>query len=1193
MALFKICKGKESNLPSNLVNGYCYFCTDTTNFYIDHEDKNGALTRSKLSSKYADTLRYTEDGNFVEINPTDIVTKNNYETTISVASTDKNGLMSSADKTKLNNIPEDISASLANDFISAKGGAYSLDTTLQLSLNNIPTVISGLYDNPIFRISTDGLKYSESDTQSYDFASFFTPIGLCLNRTYSEGKHPVTSYFSSNIWQMLDDVIDGDHRKFYLRSNSLQWRRYNGGWKNHYISAELDKLKIYNDQKLISFENSKLENIAAPTADNDAATKKYVDDKVPVEATTTNSGLLSAADKIKLDSVESGANKNVQVDWNQNDSTAEDYVKNRICYENNADKVLCDVTLKATDATDSPMASMFNVSYGYPEVSFGSGELGNNRTVTVTLDGVSAEYTMTNSGGISGDTEPFTIGNYEVYFMEGSGSYGPLMAGMYSNADLTGKKLTMTIPNHEIKQIDSKFLPNYPVYATCTSAANSNKVATTDFDFSLSAGRRVAVKFTNANTKSQPSLNINSTGNKTIIWNSQTLPFTQYWKAGSLVEFVYDGSYYQVVGTINDTTYSAATTSSQGLMSAADKIKLNGIAQNANNYILPVATADALGGVKPTVKTDNMTKEVGIDVDGKLYVDDNTMIVNITATINTNGNTTYTADKTSQEIASAVANDKKNVVAILYDTEAYLSFRCVSAKLTATTSESVFMVFSHGSKSRAIMKISNSGAEDTITVNIDKMAMAFVITSSTDDGGTTTYSSTCTCDEILDALASGVLPMCGCGTDYGTIYVYSRANIAGQYLQFTNVDAENTGFKYVNIYFDGTVEVGENIIPESVYLHQGTENAGKTLVVGDDGNVSVSDESAFVVNITNVDIAAKTAQSDKTYAEIKEAYEKGRTVYGVVTGKNNSAMIFPLTQFRTPSGLNVVDLMGEIGSGVEMCFVVADDGKTNVFTYQYVNMRQGTENAGKILGIANNGIVTPIDKPTFTIDTTLTKSGQAADAKTVGDMFTSNSANLMAEINKKANSSDIPDISGKVDKLQGTDNAGKLLSVGNDGNVTTLSADNFLSSSGGEYTTNGVYKFIKASTGNYVNIDSNNSEIGIYVQDTDSALGRSVFMDKDGFYVSSRDSEDGFVQLSKNKLNIFDQGSTGTHEMNIGINDAHNTYISSYTKKLYFEESVLKNIGAPVDSTDAVTKKYVDEKFASATIKTWTAADMT
>lgn len=489
MNVFKINRGLEANLPVVLTNGCCYFCTDTTNFYIDYEDKNGVLTRSKLSSKYADTLRYTEDGNFVEINPTDIITKNNYETIISVASTDKNGLMSSADKIKLNNLPEDISASLANDFISAKGGAYSLDTTLHLSLNNIPTVISSLYDNPIFKISTDGLKYSESDTESYGFQSSFSPIALVLNRSCSEPKHPVASCFSSNIWQMLDDVIDGDHRKFYLRSTSLQWRRYNGGWKNHYISAELDKLKIYNDQKLISFENSKLENIASPTADNDAATKKYVDDKTPIEATTTNSGLLSAADKIKL----------------------------------------------------------------------------------------------------------------------------------------------------------------------------------------------------------------------------------------------------------------------------------NGIAQNANNYTLPVATADALGGVKPIAKTDNMTKEVGVDADGKLYVDEHTMIV-----------------------------------------------------------------------------------------------------------------------------------------------------------AFTN------------------------------------SNSGLV--------------------------------SDKTYAEIKEAYESGKRVCATcsLSGYN---MLLQLSSFEKKSNIDVVLFTGVGGSSRVILTVYSNDNHVNLATQNFVSDYHGTENADKILGINSSGYVAVIDKPTFTIDTTLTKSGQAADAKTVGDTF--------------------------------------------------------------------------------------------------------------------------------------------------------------------------------------------------------------
>jgi len=47
-----------------------------------------------------------------------------------------------------------------------------------------------------------------------------------------------------------------------------------------------------------------------------------------------------------------------------------------------------------------------------------------------------------------------------------------------------------------------------------------------------------------------------------------------------------------------DTTYSVATTTANGLMAAADKTKLDGIAAGANNYTLPAATASALGGVK-------------------------------------------------------------------------------------------------------------------------------------------------------------------------------------------------------------------------------------------------------------------------------------------------------------------------------------------------------------------------------------------------------------------------------------------------------------------------------------------------------------------------------------------------------------------------------------------------------------------
>ena len=67
---------------------------------------------------------------------------------------------------------------------------------------------------------------------------------------------------------------------------------------------------------------------------------------------------------------------------------------------------------------------------------------------------------------------------------------------------------------------------------------------------------------------------------------------------------------------------SVATTTSNGLMSASDKTKLDGIAVNANNYTLPTASSSTLGGVKIgsnisvnngviSISKDNITNALG------------------------------------------------------------------------------------------------------------------------------------------------------------------------------------------------------------------------------------------------------------------------------------------------------------------------------------------------------------------------------------------------------------------------------------------------------------------------------------------------------------------------------------------------------------------------------------------------------
>ena len=64
--------------------------------------------------------------------------------------------------------------------------------------------------------------------------------------------------------------------------------------------------------------------------------------------------------------------------------------------------------------------------------------------------------------------------------------------------------------------------------------------------------------------------------------------------------------------TAKDTTYAAATTSANGLMTAAMVTKLNGIAAGANNYSLPAATSTVLGGVKTGTGITNSSGTISV-----------------------------------------------------------------------------------------------------------------------------------------------------------------------------------------------------------------------------------------------------------------------------------------------------------------------------------------------------------------------------------------------------------------------------------------------------------------------------------------------------------------------------------------------------------------------------------------------------
>ena len=124
-------------------------------------------------------------------------------------------------------------------------------------------------------------------------------------------------------------------------------------------------------------------------------------------------------------------------------------------------------------------------------------------------------------------------------------------------------------------------------YGTCsTSAATAAKVVSCT-GFTLITGSEITVKFTVTNTASNPTLNVNSTGAKAIYYRGTAIT-AGYLAANRTYTFRYNGTQYDLVGDIDtNTTYSLASSSVNGLMSSADKKKLDGIDTGANNYVHP------------------------------------------------------------------------------------------------------------------------------------------------------------------------------------------------------------------------------------------------------------------------------------------------------------------------------------------------------------------------------------------------------------------------------------------------------------------------------------------------------------------------------------------------------------------------------------------------------------------------------
>ena len=171
-------------------------------------------------------------------------------------------------------------------------------------------------------------------------------------------------------------------------------------------------------------------------------------------------------------------------------------------------------------------------------------------------------------------------------------------------------------------------------FGTCSTAdaTAAKTVSITDGTFSLEAGARVSVKFSNANTADTPTLNVANKGAKNIFHKGAKIT-TGVNKAllAGVCDFIYDGTQWHLIGNYIDTntTYSAATQSSAGLMSADDKTKLDNLEKYTKEYKVSAVTSETtkyikLGEFNPTeggniscrITGDNFDDTIDINILG-------------------------------------------------------------------------------------------------------------------------------------------------------------------------------------------------------------------------------------------------------------------------------------------------------------------------------------------------------------------------------------------------------------------------------------------------------------------------------------------------------------------------------------------------------------------------------------------------
>lgn len=298
----------------------------------------------------------------------------------------------------------------------------------------------------------------------------------------------------------------------------------------------------------VSINASAVKGATLTSTNINHASKNYTNATISIANVESNSFSFSATDSRGLTSTTTKT------------ATMIDYTPITIAIDNGTPDAAGNFQFKVSGAYFSgsfgSVSNTITVKYRYKS---SSGSFGSWTNMTVALTGT-GYYAYVNLTGLDYQ-ETYTFEAYAVDKLNTTATVSKSIKSL-PIFDWSGEDFNFNVPvNFSAGATGIDAGGGGGFYGTCATAASTTAKVVVCSDFkTLETGASILVKFTYANSAASPTLNVNSTGAKSIKKYGTTAAMGYNWVAGEVKQFVYDGSYWLMVdGGYATTTYYGKT----------------------------------------------------------------------------------------------------------------------------------------------------------------------------------------------------------------------------------------------------------------------------------------------------------------------------------------------------------------------------------------------------------------------------------------------------------------------------------------------------------------------------------------------------------------------------------------------------------------------------------------------------------